>query len=247
MQILSARRSVVALVIVLDFDGTVYRGDLAVQAYARRVAEQLDTLTATQVIAGMRAFLEGKPQPLGMPPEFDTAEDGFQLVHALSDAAGLPDGLRRHAYRASRHDLARSAFALNPEPGLAEWLTDITSESTVWLVTDAPLAGIREVLDAVGLLALVDEIIPTVGKPAGMTAIADRAVAVAGRPERSIAVGDRWAADLAAIAAAGGRTAHLDRYGRELGDPTWRDAGFGPLLPALSAWAADPEGPIRAH
>jgi FMN phosphatase YigB (HAD superfamily) len=237
----------VTLAILLDFDGTAYRGDLAVQAYARRVAELLDSDTGMFVIAGMRSFLEGMPRPPGMPPEFDNAEDGFELVHALSDAAGLPAAIRRQAYRASRDDLARSAFALDPVPGLADWLAEVKPESRVWVATNAPMAGIREVLDAVDLISLVDEIIPGADKPHGMHAITERAIEVAGRPERLVAIGDRWAADLAAAAAAGGRTAHLDRYGRGLGSPTWRNAEFSPLLPALRQWAADPEGWPRAH
>lgn len=235
------------LTILLDFDGTAYRGDLAVQAYARRVAERLDPAAGLIVIGGMRAFLEGKPKPPGMPPEFDTAEDGYEVVQALSDAAGLPTTERAQAYLESRDDLARSAFVLDPEPGLAGWLLEIKSGSAVWLVTNAPPAGIREVLDTVELTGLVDEIIPAAGKPPGMTAIAERAVAASGRAGGVLAIGDRWAADLAATHHLGGRTAHIDRFGRGLGTPTWRDTEFSPLLPALRRWAADPEGPIDAH
>ena len=51
------------LVILLDFDGTAYGGDLAVQAYARRVAELVDPAAATLIIGGMRAFLEDRHRP----------------------------------------------------------------------------------------------------------------------------------------------------------------------------------------
>ena len=78
-------------VVLLDFDGTCYQGDLPVQAYARRVAELLDPEQATFVIGAMRAFLEGKPAPAGTPVEFGTAEDGYELVRALAQQTGVDD------------------------------------------------------------------------------------------------------------------------------------------------------------
>lgn len=236
------------LVIVLDFDGTAYDGDLAVQAYGRRVAESVDAATATWLIGGMRAFLEGRPAPAGMPPGFGTAEDGYEIVQALSDAAAVPTAVRRRAYTQSREDLQRSAFAVDPQPGLAEWLAGIDDDHRVWLVTNAPPVGIAEVLDGVGLTSSIHDIIPDAGKPAGMVDIAARALTAAdGRPARLLAVGDRWAADLAAVHDLGGRTAQLDRFGRGVGSPTWRGPDLACLLPALKAWSADPEGPPDAY
>lgn len=232
------------LVILLDFDGTAYVGDLGVQAYARRIAEEVDPATATLIIGGMRSFLEGTPPPDGVPDVFHTAEDGYELVHAMSDAAAVPPVRRHAAYTRSRADVVRSAFAFDPQPGLADWLDGLDTADQVWLVTNAPDAGIAETLDAVGLTGLVDRIIPDAGKPAGLRSIADTAVASVGDPRRVLGIGDRWAADLAAVHDRGGRTAHIDRFGRRLGTPTWRDRELAPLLPALTRWATDPEAPV---
>lgn len=227
------------LTVLLGFDGTAYAGDIAVQAYARRLGELLDADAATMVIGGMRAFLEGRRVPAGMPPEFHTAEDGGQLLRALADAAGIADADRSAAYRQSREDLARSAFAVDEQPGLVDWLRHLGAEREVWVVTDAPMTAIPEVLDAVGLTPFVDQVVAGAAAPA---AIAGRAVEVAGHPSRVLAVGDRWTADLAAVSERGGRTALIDRFGRGVGGPTWRAAALGPMLPALTTWARDPEG-----
>lgn len=229
------------IAILLDFDGTAYTGDLAVQAYARRLAELVDPATATRIIGGMRSFLEGKPAPDGVPDAFHTAEDGYELVHAMSDALGIPTRLRQSAYAASRDDVVRSAFALDEQPGLADWLAGLDPADQVWLVTNAPHAGIAEVLDAVGLTGHIDRIIPDAGKPAGLAAIAAAAIDTVEAPHRVLGVGDRWAADLGAIHDAGGRTAHIDRFGRGLGTPTWRAPELSPMLPDLIRWSEDPE------
>ncbi len=233
-----------SVAILLDFDGTAYVGDLGVQAYARRVAELLDPTTATLVIGAMRSFLEGRPAPAGVPDVFDTAEDGYELVHAMSEAAGVSDADRRVAYARSREDVIRSAFALDEQPGLADWLRRLDPADQVWLVTNAPDAGIAEVLDAVGLTAHVDRIVSSAGKPEGLYALAREAAALTGDPRRVLGVGDRWAADLAAVHDVGGRTAHIDRFGRSLGTPTWREPELAPMLPALTRWSHDPEAPV---
>ena len=194
----------------------------------------------------MRAFLEGKPAPVGAPPEFDTAEDGYELVRALAHAAGVAEHDRRVAYLGSREDLARSAFALDAEPGLVDWLESIKPDTTVWLATLAPLTGISEVLEAVGLATLVDRVHPRTPKPEGIADLAADAARLTGDPAGVLAIGDRWAADLAPVHAIGGRTAHLDRYRRGLGTPTWRAPGLDPMLADLQRWAADPRGEIRA-
>ena len=229
-------------VVLLDFDGTCYVGDLPVQAYARRVAELLDSDAAATVIGGMRAFAEGKPKPAGMPAEFDIAEDGYELVTALANQAGLSTAERRAAYLRSREDVARSAFAIDAEPGLVDWLValrdaDADAHTQVWLATLGPLVGMSEVLDSTGLLPLIDRLLPGTPKPDGIAALAAAALELTGDPENVLGIGDRWAADLAGVAAAGGRTAHLDRYGRQLGAPTWRGRELSELLPALHAWA----------
>lgn len=232
------------LVVLLDFDGTAYSGDLAVQAYARRVAELVDPPAATLLIGGMRAFLEDRTAPDGVPDAFHTAEDGYELVHAMADAAGIPDQDRRAAYARSRDDVVRSAFALDEQPGLPGWLAGLDPADQVWLVTNAPGAGIGEVLAAVGLADHIDRVVPDAGKPSGLHALAAQAVELAGDPRRVLAIGDRWAADLAAVSRAGGRTAQIDRFGRGQGTPTWRARELAPMLPALTRWAADPEAPV---
>ncbi|AZI57757.1 HAD family hydrolase [Nakamurella antarctica] len=223
--------------LLLDFDGTLYTGDLPIQAYARRVAGALEPDAGQRVIAGMRAFLEGAGE---IPPVIAEADDGYSAVHLLARDAGLDETIRQDAYQLSRHDLARSAFALEPVAGMAEFLAEIKPRSRIVVLTNAPAAGVHEVLEAIGLRALVDEVLVSANKPAAMPGLIAKMLMQLGpnaRPDQLLAVGDRWEADLSDTHHAGGATAYIDRYQRGDGTPTWRAQSLAELLPELCAWA----------
>ncbi len=223
--------------LLLDFDGTLYTGDLPVQAYGRRVAQAVAPADADVVIAGLRVFLEGRgPVPAGLKQ----AQDGYHAVHLLAAQVGLAEPVRQQAYEESRHDLARSAFALEAVPGLREFLTEIKHRTRVVVLTNAPPAGVHEVLEAVQIRSLVDEVIVNAGKPQSLPLIIQDLLTDLGAgadPRQLLAIGDRWLADLADVHTAGGATAYVDRH--ELGDgaPTWRATELQALIPRLRHWA----------
>lgn len=223
--------------LLLDFDGTLYTGDLPVQAYGRRVAQAVAPVEAGIVIAGMRAFLEGRlPVPVGL----EQAQDGYHAVHLLAAQVGLAEPVRQQAYEDSRHDLARSAFALEAVPGLQEFLTAIKRRTRVVVLTNAPPAGVHEVLAAIQLLGLVDEVIVNAGKPQSLPPIIKNLLADLGPaadPRQLLAIGDRWLADLADVHTAGGTTAYVDRHQLGDGAPTWRATELQAMIPRLRHWA----------
>ncbi|MET3806453.1 FMN phosphatase YigB (HAD superfamily) [Nakamurella sp. UYEF19] len=226
------------LALLIDFDGTLYEGDLPVLSYARHCAAHLDDAGATALIDGIRYFLEGKA--IGtVAVDLSTAEDGCQAVEILAAAAGLSTDQVDEAYRRSRVDLAASAFALDAPEGLAALLGALTGVHVV-VVTNADRIGVREVIDAIGLAELVDEVVTDAGKPDTLPRIVAAAldrIGASSDPTRLMAVGDRWLHDLAAAQLAGARTAMVDRFDRGVGEPDVRARTLAGLLPGITDWA----------
>ncbi len=228
----------VRLALLFDFDGTLYVGDLPTLAYARHCADQLPPAAATDLIDGIRFFLEGK-SIADRRVDLGAAEDGRQAVEILAAAAGLTPDQVAAAYRRSRTDLAASAFVLDPPEGLAELLTELVGVH-IMIVTNAHRVGVAEVLAAIGLIAYIDEVVTDAGKPDSMPGIVRSTLAridSAAEPRRLMVVGDRWSADLADASRIGATTALIDRFRRGDGQPTVRATGLAGLIPAIRDWA----------
>jgi len=228
-----------AAVLFLDFDGTLYVGDLPVHAYARRVAERLDAMAGLGVVAGMRRFLEDRVVPGDPGSDLAAAEDGYQAVELLAIAAGAGAELLSAAYRQSRRDLAASAFAVDAPDGLVQLLTAFHDRMQVVVVSNADPPGVAEVLADTGVAPLLDEVLLDAGKPDCWPPLIARYAELVGGADRLLAVGDRWSGDLAPIAAAGGWTALIDRFGRGDGSPDARGTDLAALLPAIAGRLAE--------
>ena len=227
------------LALIFDFDGTLYVGDLPVLAYARHAAQLLPDDAATDLIDGIRYFLEGRA--VNAPTvDLNEADDAHHAVELLAAAAGLTEDQLSGAYRRARADLAGSAFALDAPDGLVELLDEL-QDAHVMVVTNADLTGVAEVLTAIGLAGHIDEIVTDAGKPASMPAIIDRTLELIGaavEPHRLLVVGDRWTADLADAHRVGALTALVDRFRRGAGEPSIRAGSLGEMVPQIRAWAA---------
>lgn len=226
------------LALLLDFDGTLYVGDLPVLAFARHCTEQLSAPRAKELIDGVRFFLEGK-SVADRRVDLRAAEDGEEAVEILAAAMGLTQDQIDAAYRLARADLAASAFAIDPPDGLDQLFTDLR-DVHVMVITNAHPVGVMEVLDAIGLTAHVDDLITDAGKPGSMPGILVRTIAgidAEAEPRRVMVIGDRWASDLADASRAGATTALIDRFDRGDGDPTVRAKDLTELIPAIRAWA----------
>jgi len=143
------------LALLMHFDSAVFVGDLPILAFARHCAEQLSDTAATTLIDGTRFFLEGTAfdgRPINLPGTLT----GEQTVRALATTADLSASQIDQAYQLSRADLARSAFVLDPVPGLLELLLEFPDFHVV-LICGSDVTGVAEVLDAVGLAAHVHE------------------------------------------------------------------------------------------
>lgn len=226
--------------LLFDFDGVLFVGDLPVLAHARHCAELLPGPAATALIDGVRFFLEGRSTGASWT-DLSSASDGHAAVELLATAAGLPGPAVAAARRRARSDLAASAFALDPPDGLAALLTELAPRVSAVVVTGAGADEVTAVLAAGGLAGSFRQVLTDVG-PADWPATIGRqlqSIGAAGSPRRLMAVGARWAPELAAVSALGGATALVDRFARAAGSPDLRASTVSALLPGIRAWALD--------
>lgn len=212
-------------VIAVRLHGVAHDDDLGVQAFARH----LDTVAAGgSVVPGMRAFLEGKPQlapppPWARPPGTPPPPTGYRAVELLAAAAGHTPVQIDDARRASRHDLAGTAWILDPAVGLDDLLDLLAGRAELVLAADPDDPATGPVLDT---LELADRfaVVPADALPD----------ALAGR--RALVIDTAWAPALATAQGAGHATALVDRFGAGDGTPDLRAADLAGLLPGVTAW-----------
>lgn len=211
--------------VAVRLHGVAYDDDPAVQAFARH----LQALVPDRpVIAGMRAFLEDKPQLAPPPPWSGTSRPpatGHRAVEQLAVAAGLTPAQIDAARLASRHDLAGTAWILDPADGLPELLDLLSGRAAVVLVAEPDDPATGPVLDALAL-ALA-------GRFAVVHPVALRNT-VTGRP--ALLIDTAWAPVLSAAHDAGATTALIDRFGTGDGTPDLRAADLAGLRPGVAAW-----------
>lgn len=193
-------------------DDLLVTSDLPAQAYARHLAMRLPDAPGTALIGAMRQLLEHGVAPAGVDPAGSTA---WQAVDLIGRTTGLDDRARTAAAAAARDDVDRSLFLLDPADRLTA-LLDHLEPAEVVVVTDNP-ADTTALIAAVGLSDRVHRIVD--GPPDG----SDLALAAC------------WSGLLEQVAAAGGRTGLVDRFGPGPGRPTWRAATADLLFATLEA------------
>ena len=222
---------------LLRLDGVVHTSDLPVQAFARHLTEQLPAELVRPLIAGMRGFLENKPELIPAGTDFGDAEDGYQAVEALATSAGLAPEQIGTARQASRADLVASAWAVDPSNGLEELLVDVAAHCLVGVFAepaDPAAAAVLAALDLDRQIVLLDDSLPV----AIARLLDGSAPGGPDVPERIIVVGTRWAGELDAAAASGCATAMVDRYQLGRGSPQWRAADPADLTEQIQSWVA---------
>ncbi|MCW4459251.1 HAD family hydrolase [Microbacterium sp. MPKO10] len=233
------------LLLLLDFDGTVCIGDGPVWAYAEAVLAELaegDTSHETDAAAireQLGAFLDGRVS--------GDYIDGYAAVAQMTGAHVSADTLQR-AYRASRRALAEGTLDVHAPAGLADLLEDLSPRVERVLVTNAPIDGVAETLEAIGLTEHIDRIVSDARKPGSWTTLLPELRA--GRdPQHCMAVGDIWANDLAGPHAAGCATALIDRFGTRAGTPDVSAPVFEELFDSIRSWAGSHESSptVPAH
>lgn len=216
------------LLLLLDFDGTVCVGDGPVWAYAEAVLGDIADTTGEgdEIRQKLGAFLDGQAGDY---------IDGYAAVAQLAGTHASAETLQR-AYRASRRALADGILDVHAPKGLAELLADLAPATERILVTNAPVDGVAETLERIGLAQHIDRIVSDAGKPAGWSTLLPELLH--GRdPARCMAVGDIWTNDLEPPHDAGCATALIDRFGRGAGAPGLVAPTFEQLYDGIRAWA----------
>jgi hypothetical protein len=218
----------------LGFDGILFTDDLAVQAFARHVAARCPEPGA--VIGGMRGFLEGRPELI--PPGIwrSTPQTGEDAVRRLAAAAGVSAAEVEQARRASRADLAASAWLLDRADGLDELLARLADLGPVSVLADPADPATTAVLDALNLAP---------GAVTGIDSVVDPATAAPGGCEGerpALVIEAAFTSTLDQAGRTGAITVVVDRFGAGAGTPTLR----APDLPGLAGPLAAALDPARA-
>lgn len=211
--------------IVFDFDGTVALGDGPILAYARAIAQTLETTAEAAFFADVTTALLRTP---GHP--FADASDGYELVRLVSQSLPLAPAAHNAAYLSSRELLATAAAPVTAPDGLADFLSSARKHATIVLATNAPDIRIAEALDTLDLAPYFDHIYTSVGKPAGLEAVLDEWMPAG----PLLSIGDIWANDLEPAHRRGATTAFLSETPHPLADFT--GASLAELYEPLNSW-----------
>ena len=231
MSIGPARQQTGGRVLGFALPGVAYDDDIAVQSFARHLTATVEAAggDGQVIVAGMRAFLEGKPGLLPDPPWSAPPSTGYRAVELLAGAAGCSHDDIDRARLASRLDLAGSAWILDPADGLADLLDRAECRARVVALADRTDPATGPVLDALELSGRLEVVGDT-----------DLARSLGGGP--ALLIDTAWVPRLADAHAAGHTTALIDRFGTGDGRPDVRARALRGLLPDLTAWLDTPTG-----
>lgn len=213
--------------IIFDFDGTLAVGHGPVMAYARAVAPHAGDAFAERVEDVLRALDAGQTD----------YRDGYHVVADLAAGDGVSSGTMNQAYQASRQVLGTHEAPVDAPAGLAALLGELSRRAALHVATNAPAAGVEQVLETWGVRQHFDHVHVSVGKPDGLFPIIERALAEG----PVLAIGDIVAFDLQPALDLGADTALVGpAAAASKADVTMRGATLATLRDQLLAWANQP-------
>lgn len=222
---------------MLDFDGTICRGDAPVRDYAQAVAADLDDVDAHRLTAAIDAFLTGSESVV-----IHDAKDGYDAVTRLALRAGLDRDHVRDAFLNTRQKLTDGELPIEIPANLTSFLHKVSVNARTVVVTNAPKAGLDKILERMGVGHLIDSAIGDAGKPDRMPTIVDALLSDidAGQmPWRLLSAGDIWENDLRVPWERGCVTAYVDRFSLNHGRPSAAGGTIEELYKPIRHWAAE--------
>ena len=237
------------LLLVVDFDGTVYRGDDPVRRYAGRISESLPSEQVERYLDAFERYLaEGVASA---KHSTDTVEAA--ALRESVDAWGAAQNLARRCYDVpsdaievafgrTREDMLDPSCELEVVTPLVDELAALRGAVRVVLATNSPRPGIEALLARTGVAEAFDDVVPGAAKPDGLRRLLRRELGedLRARPWRVFSLGDHYYNDLAPAVEIGGAAGYIDRFGRADGPATAQAPVVERLLPAIHAWVADP-------
>jgi FMN phosphatase YigB (HAD superfamily) len=242
-----------APLLIVDFDGTVCRGDAPVRFYAARIADALPPADRPGFLAATERYLASGPAAAAAAA--DTIEaaalresvDSWGAVLSLAARRyEVPGPVIEQAFAQCRDWMIDPAAPVELVGPLMDTLADLRPDVTIVLVTNSPRASMLPLLDRLGIGAAFDDLVAGAGKPDGLRRFLQRlAPDLRARPGQVFSIGDHYRNDIEPAIEIGAAAGYIDRYGRADGPATARARRVEDLLPALRAWAADPPGGTR--
>jgi FMN phosphatase YigB (HAD superfamily) len=224
-------------VLVLDFDGTAYRGDEPIMGYAGAVAARLDPGAGTRMVAMAQQFCATGTVPPGATSR--QPEDGWDAVGLLATGLGMPPRPLRDAFDRARSDLVAGRYRIEAPGGLAEMLRRCRDGAgcRVVLASNSPQDSVTPVLIRLGLLGEFDAVVAGAGKPDGLLAAAETVAAGVAATD-VLSVGDHYVNDIAPAAAAGAATGYLNPYRLGGRSATFSAPALEQMYPDIRRWCA---------
>ena len=230
-------------ILVVDFDGTVYRSDAPVRYYAERIAESLEEADARAYLDAFEHYLvhgvaaAAEYGAGGVGAVLEAAEDAWYAAQGLAwNVYGVDAPTTQTAFLDTRRALLRDDFDLAPVPALVEALADLGGRVRIVLATNSPAEGLAPLLDRLGVAGLFAEVLPGARKPEGLREW--MAAALAGRSTAGLfSLGDHYRNEIEPAMAIGAAAGYIDRFGRADGPATASAPRVEELLPAIHAWA----------
>ncbi len=231
--------------LVLDFDGTLWRGNEPLESYAVAASHGLVPAEREPYLAAVRAFLGGarwRVVGTAAPPE-----DGWSAVASFALARGASQAQLRDAFLRVREDIAAGAFHMEVPAGLVDFLAWSRRWCRVVVATNSPASSVEPVLDRLGLAGLLDDIAAGASKPGSLVWLVEGWAERYGvSRERVMSIGDHYRNDIEPAVRAGWSTAYITPWRWVPGPCSLVGTRVEELLPGLREWvetvAAGPNG-----
>lgn len=237
------------LLLVVDFDGTVYRGDEPVRYYARQIAQSMTQADAESYLAILERYIaDGVAAACDAADTVEAAalresvDPWGAAVHVAARCFGVLPDATELAFAQCRAWMTTSECEVEVVRPLLDTLAELRSAARILLVTNSQAAGLLDLLNRIGVTRYFDDIVAGAGKPDGLRRLLmrDLGADLRERPWRLFSLGDHYRNDIQPAAEIGAAAGYIDRFDRRDGPATARGRQAEDLLPALHAWAADP-------
>jgi FMN phosphatase YigB (HAD superfamily) len=228
--------------LVVDFDGTVYRDDAPVRFYAERAAATLPGPARARMLELFEAYLGGGVAAAAGAADEAEAEalrgsvDAWGATMALGALYGVTPAALSEAFLASRKFMLTEECPVFAVPALVQAFQELRGTVRVVLATNSPAEGLAPLLDRLGVTGLFDAVLSGADKPRGLRRwIAEQ---LRERPAGELfSVGDHYFNEIEPAMAVGAHAGYIDRFGRRDGPATVTAAVVEDVLPGIAAWA----------
>ncbi|NUR62555.1 MAG: HAD family hydrolase [Catenulispora sp.] len=228
--------------LIVDFDGTVYRDDAPVRFYAERAAATLPAPARARMLELFEAYLgAGVAAAAGAADEAEAealrgSVDAWGAAMALGTLHGVTAAALQEAFLASRTFMLTAECAVTAVPALVQAFQELRGTVRIVLATNSPAEGLAPLLDRLGVAGLFDEVLPGADKPRGLRRWIARQVDA--RPAGELfSIGDHYFNEIEPAVEIGARGGYIDRFGRADGPATVTAAVVEDILPGIATWA----------